>query len=156
MDKNICNSWQCLGVLTECFSAATSPRDSEGSLKTGKGGNKSGSDSLDIRSSTDALGDPELVRIFVDSGILETEIIRVVLLCIFCGKQRVDALSAKEKESFSKFCLKSIIVFGLQLVHTACSAELPPFLSAGGSAWRAALAASEPRKFTNAIKKCFR
>lgn len=157
MDKSICNSWEYTGVLTDCFSTVTSTGEGGGSQRTKTGGNKpDNKDTLDIRPSSEPLGDPTLLGAFMDSEALENDFLRVVLFCIFCGKQRVDVLSAKEKESFSKFCLKVVIIFGLRSVLAARVKEARSDLVAAGSAWRAALAAGDARKLSNAIKKCFR
>jgi hypothetical protein len=119
-------------------------------VKAGGGSSSSSSSDKDKASELSLQGPPRgeetLLKLYFESGVLRNEFLGTVLLVLALAKKK-KILQPKEKECFSKFCLKLAVGFGCDVVRTEAGT------GAEGQPWTRSLAATDCKKFFNSIKK---
>lgn len=105
-------------------------------------------------------GDSAMTKWFVECGVLVNELIRVVLHTLSCSKMKSGLLSSREKEAFSRFCMKLVAVFGRHAVSAAAEQFVTTCTNQGASEsyllvlhlWLTAVDAADWKKISNVIK----
>lgn len=106
-------------------------------------------------------GEPDVLQYFFDSSLFQNELIRAVLSAICSGKSN-KVFQPKEKESFSIYCLKVLMVFGQDAVRQGSEGYVLAQNNSGSSAqlsdalaaWMRLVSTSDSIKsFSNSLKK---
>lgn len=157
LDKIMTAAPDC-GVLMSCGSTdigAASDVFSKGKIKQSRGAIPM------LMHSIEPKGDQSVIRMFLDKGWLVGHILRIIITCLGCGRDKHGILSSREKDSFCRLCLKVCVVFGAQLVSSAteqCALLLSsePHKQNAISVWKSAVATVDTKKFVNILKNNFK